>query len=70
MAPFQGLHGTFHAVLAWMALLSLIAMHVAYILPYDDAFGRWRVITTLVFYAVCVIWYIGITAYFYNANTY
>lgn len=60
-----GLHGTFHAVLAWIAFLALMGMHVVYLLPCEDPFGRWRVISTGIFYIVCTVWYIGIVAYFF-----
>lgn len=66
MAPIPGLYGTFHAVLAWIAWLFLMGMHVSYLYPFEDAFGRFRIIPTLGFYLICTIWYIGITAYFFS----
>ena len=66
MCQMPGLNGTFHAVLAWFAWLCLMGMHVTYLYPFDDSFGRFRIIPTLCYYLICTIWYIGIVAYFFS----
>lgn len=65
ISGIPGLHGTFHAILAWIAWVFLVAMHIVYMLPCVDPFGRWRIISTILFYLTCVVWYIGIVAYFF-----
>lgn len=65
MAPIPGLNGTFHAVLAWLAWLCLMGMHAVNLYPFDDDIGRFKAIPTLCFYSICVIWYVGIVAYYF-----
>lgn len=66
LCGIPGLHGTYHAILAWIAWLALMVMHVMFLIPCEDTYGRWRIISTGIFYIVCVVWYIGIVAYFFS----
>lgn len=67
VCPFSGLHGTFHAVFAWITLLVIIGMYIINFIPIQDFDGKIRRVGILIYYLVNFIWYMGITVYFFRA---
>lgn len=57
---FPGLFGVFHAVMAWITFLALFAVHIAYVIDFNDVKGFKRG-GVMGFYWLCLtIWWWGI----------
>lgn len=68
ISRWPGLHGTFHAIMAWITLLTILIMYILNIIPMQDFDGKIRNTGLILFYLSNAVWYIGITAYFFDAN--
>lgn len=61
---FPGLFGVFHAVMAWLTFLGLLALHVLYAIDFNDVRGLTRGIAWGFFWVCLTIWWWGIMIYF------
>lgn len=59
-----GLHGVFHAIMAWITFVALLALHIVYAIDFNDVKGVKRG-AAMGFYWVCLTtWWWGLMIYF------